>query len=245
MDAAVALITAATGFGLALEKLGLPLAALLAAGAVLAPSLRGRATLALLALALTPVLLVADIWGSAQVHALRDRPAVLAVAVVLGLAGLAALALLFARRPTLVPLLAVGALPFRIPIAAGGSTANLLLPLYLVVAAGVLAHAVPRLRGEDDDAPHPPGALEWLLCGLVVLYGAQAAYSDDFAKALQNVAFFYVPFMLLFGLLREVDWSRELALRCLGVLVALSVVFVAMINLVSRAASPATSGHHR
>ena len=37
-------------------------------------------------------------------------------------------------------------LPFRVPIASGGSTANLLVPLYLVVAAGVLAVAVPALR---------------------------------------------------------------------------------------------------
>ena len=37
-------------------------------------------------------------------------------------------------------------LPFRIPVEAGGETANLLVPLYLVIAAGGLAWAVPRLR---------------------------------------------------------------------------------------------------
>ena len=57
------------------------------------------------------------------------------------------LAVLFDRRPAWLPVAAVGALPFRIPIASGGSTANLLVPLYLVVAAGALAYAVPRLRG--------------------------------------------------------------------------------------------------
>ena len=44
-------------------------------------------------------------------------------------------------------------------------------------------------------------------------------------KAAENIAFFYVPFGLLFVLLRDVRWTRELLLRCLGVAVALAVVF--------------------
>src|SRR6202044_3158262 len=43
-------------------------------------------------------------------------------------------------------------------------------------------------------------------------------------KALENLAFFYVPFALLFVMLRQVDWTRELLLRCLGVLVLLAVL---------------------
>ena len=53
----------------------------------------------------------------------------------------------------------------------------------------------------------------------------RALYSSDHAKAAENVAFFYVPFALLFVLLRDVRWTRELLLRCLGVAVALAVVF--------------------
>jgi hypothetical protein len=145
---------------------------------------------------------------------------------VLGLAAVVVLAVLFARRPTLLPLAAVAALPFRIPISVGGSTASLLLPLYAVVAAGALAYAVPRLRGGDDDAPFPPRLLEWSLAAYVVLYALQSAWSLDFEKALQNVAFFYVPFALLFCLLREVEWSPRLVGRCLMVLAGLAVVFV-------------------
>ncbi len=48
------------------------------------------------------------------------------------------------------------------------------------------------------------------------LYALQALYSADRAKAAENVAFFYVPFALLFVLLRDVRWTRELLLRCLG-----------------------------
>ncbi|TML96755.1 MAG: O-antigen ligase family protein, partial [Actinobacteria bacterium] len=210
----------------ALEVIGIIAAALLAGGAIVATSVRARAAAALGALALAPALLIADIWHSPQLASLRDRPAAAVGAALLGLVAVAGLALLLHRRPPLMPLLAVAALPFRIPISAGGSTASLLVPLYLVVAAGLLAYAVPRLRGEDDDAPHPPRALEWLLAAALVLYAVQSAWSSDFEKALQQVAFFYVPFALLFCLLREVAWTPRLLAACLGVLVALAVVFV-------------------
>ena len=61
-----------------------------------------------------------------------------------------------------------------------------------------------------------------------MLYALQALYSKDFDTALEQVVFFFVPFALLFALLREVEWSREVVLACLGVLVALAVVFCAI-----------------
>jgi O-antigen ligase len=70
-----------------------------------------------------------------------------------------------------------------------------------------------------------PRGLQWLLGASVLLYAAQATYSADVAKAAENLAFFYVPFALLFLLLREVRWTRELLLACLAVAVALAVVF--------------------
>ncbi len=158
----------------------------------------------------------------------------LAAAVLLALAVIAALVVLMRRRPDAFPLLAILALPFRLPISADGRTVNLLIPLYLVVAAGTLAHLLPRLletvrghtpeteRGERDGLARN---LERVLLGAVVLYALQALYSADHAKAAENVAFFYVPFALLFLILRDVSWTRELLLRCLGVAVALSVVF--------------------
>src|SRR6185503_13672062 len=210
----------------ALEILGIIAAALLAGWAIVAPSTRARGAAMLGALALAPALLLGDIWHSPQLDTLRDRPSVAVGAALLGIGIVAVLARLMVMQPALLPLLAVAALPFRIPISAGGSTASLLLPLYLVVAAGVLAYAIPLVRGQDDDVPHPPRALEWLLAGVLVLYAVQAAWSSDFEKALQQVAFFYVPFALLFCLLREVAWTPRLLAGCLGVLVALAVVFV-------------------
>lgn len=58
-----------------------------------------------------------------------------------------------------------------------------------------------------------------------MLYGVQASYSSDPGKAAENLAFFYIPFGLLFLLLRDVRWTRELVLRCLAIAVALAVLF--------------------
>jgi O-antigen ligase len=147
------------------------------------------------------------------------------VEAVAALAIIGALALFMRRRPEAFPLLAIFALPFRLPISADGRTVNLLIPLYLVIAAGAVAHLIPRWLNREAPLPRSPIALEWLLLGAVVLYALQGLYSTDHAKAAENVAFFYIPFGVLFMLLRDVRWTRELVLGCLGVAVALAIVF--------------------
>jgi O-antigen ligase len=137
-----------------------------------------------------------------------------------------------ARRPWLLAVLATLALPFRVPIQSGGVTANLLVPLYLVVAAGSLAWVGPVLRGtQPDRSPPADGSGGWavwverLLAAYVVLYGLQAIYSPSFETALRQMVFFYVPFTLLFRLLREVEWTRELIATCLKITVGLALLF--------------------
>jgi O-antigen ligase len=160
------------------------------------------------------------------------------------LAALVVLVVVMRRHRDAFPLLAVLALPFRLPISADNRTVNLLIPLYVVVAAGTIVHLLPRLlrratpaHGDGAlpaDARSPaslrrvwltPRGLEWLLFAAVAVYALQGIYSADQAKAAENVAFFYVPFGLLFVLLRQVRWTRELLLRCLGIAVALAIVF--------------------
>jgi O-antigen ligase len=183
---------------------------------------------------------------------------VIAAALLGALIVVAALVVLMRRRADAFPLLAILALPFRLPISAEGRTVNLLIPLYLVVAAGTVAHLLPRLiarvegdhaQGEDQPAADAgdassegptatevvslrdpaswlrPRGLQWVLFTAVALYALQSIYSADPAKAAANLAFFYIPFGLLFLLLREVRWTRELLLRCLGIAVALAVLF--------------------
>jgi O-antigen ligase len=138
-----------------------------------------------------------------------------------------ALALVMRRNPQAFPVFAVLALPFRLPISADGRTVNLLVPLYAVVAAGTLAHLLPRLLGRRSayNSSRPPMLLDWLLLASVVLYALQIGYSADASKGAQNLVFFYLPFALLYVLLREAPWTRRLVLVCLGVAVALAVVF--------------------
>jgi O-antigen ligase len=151
--------------------------------------------------------------------------------VIAAAAGLAVaavvLALIMCRRPDAFPVLAVLALPFRVPISLEGRTVNLLLPLYAVVAAGVLAHLLPRLLGRRSAyvSGRAPMALDWLLAGSIALYAVQISYSADHTKGLQNLVLFYLPFALLYLLLREAPWTRRLALACFAVAVGLAVVF--------------------
>jgi putative inorganic carbon (HCO3(-)) transporter len=233
MGAALAVATAVKGLG-AVVAVGA------AGGALLLPGGRMRALSALLALALTPVLLLGELWGSPQLVTLRHHGALLGVGALLGLGAVVALAAVLRRWPWLLPPLAVFTLPFRVPLESGGESANLLIPLYLVVAAGVLAYAWNRLvatregraatagNGSAHVGPWrdpAPGRLEIALVVLAVLYALQSLYSSDFETALKNIAFFYVPFILLLRLLTSVTWTRRVVTACFGVLVVLAMLF--------------------
>ena len=135
---------ATTTVTLVLDKGGVILLALIA-GAFLVLSAeqiapRGRAVLIATALVLTPALLALALWNNPKLATLHHHPlrGVAAVAAVLAVIGV--LAHLINRHEQLLPLLAVGALPFRIPL--GSVSSGLLLPLYAVVAAGGLVFIV-------------------------------------------------------------------------------------------------------
>jgi O-antigen ligase len=219
-----------------LPKAGVVVVAALVAVMLVHRDQRLRAATMLGAVVLAPVLLLAAIWHSPQISFLHRHPLEAAVAAVLVVVGVALLALVIRRRPWLFAPLVVFTLPFRIPIASGGTTSNLLVPLYLVVGAGALAFIVPTLSGrgrlarERDDGvveePPPPGWIERLLALYVVIYALQAIYSPSFEKALQQMVFFYVPFALMYCQLRRLRWSSWLLRRCLLVVVGLALVFV-------------------
>ncbi|MBV8432584.1 MAG: O-antigen ligase family protein [Solirubrobacterales bacterium] len=218
-----------------MPKTGVVAAAGLVAVVLVHPAPRVRAGAMLGALVLAPVLLLAAIWHSPQLHVIHRHPLEAAVAALVVLAAVALLAFLIWRRPWVLAPLVVFTLPFRVPISAGGATSNLLVPLYLVVGAASLAYIVATLgnrkpRGESSGdgvvKPEPtPGWVERLLALYVVLYALQAIYSPSFEKALQQMVFFYVPFALLFCLLRQLRWTPTLLRRCLVVLVSLALVF--------------------
>ena len=132
-------------------------------------------------------------------------------------------------RPEAFAVLTVLALPFRIPVTVGGETANLLVPLYVVIAAGALAYAFRAWRTAEPAAPPAPDprlrALKIAAAVVLVLYALQALYSTDVEQAVKNGCFFYVPFALLIPLLAELQWTRRLLVTCLGVFVGLALIF--------------------
>ena len=120
-------------------------AAVAGAAVLLVRDPRQRAVAMLAALALCG-LAVATLEGDS----LGRRPAAVAAAAGAGLIAVLILAAVLTRRPGLIALLAVAALPFRVPLPLGGETASLLLPLYGVIAAG------GRRRVRAGCAPAPP-----------------------------------------------------------------------------------------
>src|SRR3954454_167648 len=233
MGSALAVATAVKGLGAVVACAG-------AGAALLLPNPRVRALAALTALVLTPILLVGELRDAPQMVTLRHRPGVAAAGIVAGLVAVGLLAAVLRRHPWLLPPLVVLTLPFRVPLESGGQSANLLVPLYVVVAAGVLAYAWDRLvatrtptggngaaevGGWRDPAPGPIGTA---LLVLVVLYALQSLYSSDFDAALKNLTFFYVPFMLLLRLLTSVEWTRRVVTICFGTIVGVALVCAAV-----------------
>jgi len=159
---------------------------------------------------------------------LTRRPAFAGVGALLGLLAIGALTVLVRRRPPLLGLLVFVALPFRVPLSIGGDTANLLVPLYVVILAGCLAHAAGSPQLPDSDPAPAVRRLDRVLAVVLVLYALQALYSADLEQAVKNLCFFYVPFAVLYRLLREVPWTRELLVRCFSVVVVLALVFAAV-----------------
>jgi O-antigen ligase len=213
----------------AVKGVGVLAAVLAAGGALTLPSPRARAAAALAALVLAPLLLLGELWNNAQVVHLRHHPTLVVAGVAAVAVVVVALAALLHRRTWLLPLLAVASLPFRIPFDSGGQSANLLAPLYVVVASGVLALAWerfgPEARRSGEWRERRPGWTELTLIVAVTLYALQSLYSGDFEQAIKNVCFFYVPFMLLLKLLITVRWPPRVVTGCFAVAVVLALAF--------------------
>ncbi|MEI7889438.1 MAG: O-antigen ligase family protein [Actinomycetes bacterium] len=189
---------------------------------------RLRGILALTALALAPGLLILDLSDSPQLSFIHSSPLSAIGLGVVGLGVIAGLALVLQKSSRAFPILVALALPFRLPIQVGGDTANLLLPLYLVVAAGAVAWAVPLVVGRVEDEKRRATLLDWALAGWLLLYGLGSIWSNDPSKAVQQAVFFYIPFSILYLLIIRVKWTPQLIRGCAMVLVGLALVFSAL-----------------
>ena len=209
------------------EGLGLLAASGAAAVALVSADPRRRAWAMLAALVLAGLALVP------QVHSqVSQRAAFAAAGAAAGLVVVAALAFLFLRKPAWLGLLALAALPFRVPVSVGATTASLLIPLYAVIAAGALAYALTRLRPQETPEPEEAEPrvryVLWALAAVIVLYALQSLYSRDVDTAAKNVCFFYVPFAVLARLLLELPWTARLLRASFGLVTGLAVLFAAV-----------------
>jgi putative inorganic carbon (hco3(-)) transporter len=203
-----------------LSGAGLVIAAAAACASLLLPAGRTRSAAMLAALVLFPILILGDQWHTHRIVELRHHEAKAAAGVIIGAILVITLAYVFRRWPVLVPLAIIGMLPFRIPLESGGETANLLVPLYVVIGAGVLAKVT------DERSERKPGRMAKALAVFVLLYALQALYSEDFSKGLQEVCFFLIPFTLAYVLIRELEWDRRLLVWVLGLIAVEAVAFV-------------------
>jgi hypothetical protein len=203
-------------------------AALLGAvGAVLALVPRNRflalAGFALLGLATAG--LGRSLVGDDDIGLLLTEPAGLAL-IGVGAVTAALGAVLLARYPAVVPVVLLAAAPFRIPVQVGEEDAFLLLPLYLVLTAAVLALGYRTLRGERT--PAPP-----LLLGLpIAAFAAFAAVSFlwtwDEREGGIALAFFVFPFVAGFGVVARAPLAPWLPRALVFTLAALGSLFAAI-----------------
>jgi O-antigen ligase len=147
----------------------------------------------------------------------------LMAAGVVGVVLAVALALLFRRWPWALAFLTLACVPARIPVRVGGTEANLLVPLYAVVAGAALLLAWELVRGAERS--RELGPLAWPLAAYVAWTGASLLWSGDPHQGAISVFFFYLPFGLLTVSLSRLPWNPRAVLWLLGELVAMAIAF--------------------
>jgi O-antigen ligase len=149
-----------------------------------------------------------------------ERDLLAVPAVVLG-AGLVAVVL--RRRPWLLPVGTLAAAPVRIPVDLGDQEANLLLPLYALVAGAGLVLGWEIVRG--DRRARELGPLAWPFAAFVAWCGVSLLWTDDVEEGAIALLAFYLPFGLLALALARLEWNRRWLTFLYAQLVAMAVLF--------------------
>jgi len=162
-------------------------------------------------------------YGLAAYLAPSDRLGLLAATGAAGLLVAAGLAAVLLRWPWLLAFATLACVPIRIPVAIGEEEANLLLPLYAVVAALAVVLVWQLTRG--DARVRELGPIARPLAALVAWTGLSLLWSDD----LREGAIFLLAFVLPFGLLAigfsRLPWSRRPLLGVYFALVGTALAF--------------------
>jgi outer membrane protein assembly factor BamB/O-antigen ligase len=198
-----------------------------ALGAVLVLLPRGRvAPLAGFALLGIATLVIGwSLVGDDDVKLLFTDPAGLAL-VLVGTAAAIVLAVPLARYPAIVPVALVSVAPFRIPVQLGDQDAFLLLPLYLVLAASVLAFAYRMARGWR---PSPPPLFLAVPLAAFTFYTALSfLWTYDEREGGIELAFFVFPFLAGLGVVARAPLAAWLGRALAVTLVSLGSMFAAI-----------------
>jgi O-antigen ligase len=161
--------------------------------------------------------------GLAVYLAPHGHAAVLSAAAVAGIVAAAVGALLLLRWPWLLALGALACVPARIPVTVGSTEANLLIPLYAVVAAAAIALSWQLVRGDAKARELGPVALP--LAAFVGWTGLSLAWTQDLRQGAIALLAFYLPFGLLAVCLARLDWRRGWVLALGGELVLMALIF--------------------
>jgi O-antigen ligase len=152
----------------------------------------------------------------------------LAAAAALGVALAAGGAVLLRRWPWLLPLAALACVPARIHVTVGSTAANLLVPLYGVVAAAALLLAWELSRDSRSGKKRELGPVAWPLAAVVALSSLSLLWTDDLRQGSIDLFFFYLPFGVLAVALARLEWRRSWVLGLLAELIAMAIVFAAV-----------------
>jgi len=142
-----------------------------------------------------------------------------AVGLVLATAGGA----LLVRWPWVLAFATLACIPVRVPVDVGVEDANLLLPLYAVVASFVAAFGWQLLRGDDRDRELGPLALP--LAAVVAWTGLALLWTDDLRQGAIFLAAFVLPFGLVAIGFARLPWNRRALLGLYGTLLATALAY--------------------
>ncbi len=164
-----------------------------------------------------------------------------AAAAVVGAIVAALLAWVYVRRPWLLAVSVLLCAPARIPVSVGHTTANLLLPLYLVVASAALAlawqafdeqsveliHGEPVLLPATPEGP-PLGALSTPLAAFIAWTGISYLWTVDPRQGAIYLLFFVLPFGLLAVALTRLRWHLRWNIRLAALIGLMAAIFGAI-----------------
>ena len=178
-----------------------------------------------------------------------------AAAAVAGIAAAALAGWLFIRVPWMLPVAVLACAPARIPVSVGATKANLLLPLYLVVAGAAVALGAeivfperfarwragkifePRGRhaGEPVEPAPPPdrerpvlGAFAWPAALLIGWSGLCLCWSEGRRDGAIYLLFYMLPLGLIAAALARLPWRIGWVKVLYVELAAMALVFAAI-----------------